>query len=178
MLSNPKAVEAIRKEWSGLHKQNVFDMKNVREHDDVRAEARRLQEVVHFARAHGITVEKNDQLPADNPQTKFKYRVVLLGNQVKDQDMADAIFHDLGNSLATFEASRWADFGVLKDGRFKLPTLSKLTSRLALKVLPCGWSSQGGWPEDGSWDKFRRPCVRMEKALYGGHFGRTLPKGQ
>ena len=42
MLSNPKAVEAIRKEWSGLHKQYVFDMMSVREYDDVRTEARRL----------------------------------------------------------------------------------------------------------------------------------------
>ena len=75
-------------------------------------------------------------LPADDPRRKFKYRVVLLGNQVKDQDMADAIFHDLGNSPATFEA-------VLKDGRFKLPMLSRLTFRLTLKVLPCGRSSQG-----------------------------------
>ena len=86
-------------------------MKNVREHDDVRAEARRLQEVVH------VMVEKNDQLPADDPRRKFKYRVVLLGN-----------------SLATFEASRWAD---LKDERSKLPMLPRLTSRL---TLPCGWS--------------------------------------
>ena len=34
----------------------------------------------------------------------------IVGNEVKDQDMADAIFHDLGNSPATFEASRWADW--------------------------------------------------------------------
>lgn len=84
MLSNPKAREAIRKEWSGLHKQHVFDMKNVREYDDVRAEARRLEEIVHFARVHGTMVEKNEQLPADDPRRKFNYRVVLLGNQVKD----------------------------------------------------------------------------------------------
>ena len=68
MLSNPKAVEAIRKERSGLRKQNVFNMKNVRGYDDVRAEARRLQRVVHFARVHCIMVEKNDQLPADDPR--------------------------------------------------------------------------------------------------------------
>ena len=135
MLSNPKGVEAIRKEWSGLHKQHVVDMKNVREYDDVQSEARRLQEVVHFARVHGIMVEKNEQLPADDPRRKFKYRVVLLGNQVKDQDqdMADAIFHDLGNSPATCEASRLAALWV------ELP--------------------REGWAEDGSWDKFRRPCV-------------------
>ena len=57
-----------------------------------------------------IMIEKNEQLPSDNPRRKFKHRVVLLGNQVKDPGMADAIFHDLGNSPATFEASRWADF--------------------------------------------------------------------
>ena len=107
MLSKPKAVEAIRKECSGLHKQNVFNMKDVRDYDDVRAEARRLQEVSHFARVHGIMVEKNNRLPAHNPRRKFKCRVVLLGNQVKDQDMADAVFHDLGNSPATFKASCW-----------------------------------------------------------------------
>ena len=92
-------------------------MKNVREYDDVRAEARRLEEVGHFAR-----VEKND--------------------------MADAIFHDLGNSPATFEASRWADFL----GRVKLPMRSRLTLKgLALWVeLP-----REGWPEDGSWKKGR-----------------------
>ena len=33
-----------------------------------------------------------------------------LGSQVKDQDMAKTIFKDLGNSPATFAASRWADF--------------------------------------------------------------------
>ena len=54
MLSNPKALEAIKKEWRGLHRQYVFDMENVKEMDNVRAEAKRLGVVVHFARVHGL----------------------------------------------------------------------------------------------------------------------------
>ena len=66
---------------------------------------RRFEELVHFARVHGVMVEENEQLPADDPRRKFKYRVVLLGNQVNGQDMADTMFRDLGSSPATFEAS-------------------------------------------------------------------------
>ena len=84
MLSNPKALEAIKKEWRGLHRQYVFDMENVKEMDNVRAEAKGLGVVVHFARVHGLMVEKNEQLPHEDPRRKYKYRVVLLGNQVKD----------------------------------------------------------------------------------------------
>lgn len=52
----------------------------------------------------------NYQLPEGNPGRKFKGRGVLLGNQVKNQHWDAAFFSDLGNSPASFEASRWADF--------------------------------------------------------------------
>ena len=69
-----------------------------------------------MARAHGICVEKHSQLPVGDPKRKFKGRGVLLGNQVKNQSFEAAMFQDLGNSPASFEASRWADFLGCHDG--------------------------------------------------------------
>ena len=45
-------------------------------------------------------------VPKGSPGRKFKGRGVLLGNQVKNQHWEAAFFQDLGNSPATFEASR------------------------------------------------------------------------
>ena len=119
--SNPKAKEAMKKEWRGLHDQEVFDFTVVREYDDVVAEAKKNSTEIHMARVHGICVEKNYQLPEGNPSRKFKGRGVLLGNQVKNQHWEAAFFQDLGNSPASFEAARWADFfGCLPGNDVKL----------------------------------------------------------
>ncbi|CAE7218058.1 unnamed protein product [Symbiodinium sp. KB8] len=110
MLDNPKAMEAFMKEWKGLWEQEVFDFSQTREYDDVVNEAKRKGQKVHMARVHGLIYEKNYQLKEDDPARKFKGRGVLLGDQVKDQNMEAALFQDLGNSPATFDASRWADY--------------------------------------------------------------------
>ena len=110
MMEDPDAKASMRNEWLGQHKQGVYDFSIVREYDDVVAEAKREGKEVHMARVHGICVEKNYQLPKGSPGRKFKGRGVLLGNQVKNQHWEAAFFQDLGNSPATFEASRWADF--------------------------------------------------------------------
>ena len=70
------------------------------------AEAKKKGEKIHMARLHGLIYEKNYQLKEDDPARKFKGRGVLLGDQVKDQNMEAALFQDLGNSPATFDASR------------------------------------------------------------------------
>ena len=113
MMENEEARKAMRKEWLGQHAAGVYDFSVVREYDDVVREAKRNGTEVHMARIHGICVEKNYQLPKGNPSRKFKGRGVLLGNQVKNQFWEAAFFQDLGNSPATFEASRWADFMVV-----------------------------------------------------------------
>jgi len=110
MMENEDARKAMRKEWLGQHAAGVYDFSVVREYDDVVREAKKNGKEVHMARIHGFCVEKNYQLPNDNPSRKFKGRGVLLGNQVKNQFWEAAFFQDLGNSPATFEASRWADF--------------------------------------------------------------------
>ena len=167
--SNPKAKEAMLKEWKGLRDQEVFDFSMVREYDDVVAEAKKNKKEVHMARVHGICVEKNYQLPEGNPGRKFKGRGVLLGNQVKNQHWEAAFFQDLGNSPASFEASRWADFfGCLPGHSVKLADAIQAYIQAKLKGPLC-WVElpTDAWPSEIQDWKFRRPVVRLDKALYG-----------
>ena len=167
--SNPKAKEAMLKEWKGLRDQEVFDFTMVREYDDVVAEAKKNKKEVHMARVHGICVEKNYQLSEDNPGRKFKGRGVLLGNQVKNQHWKAAFFQDLGNSPASFEASRWADFyGCLPGHAVKLADAIQSYIQAKLKGPLC-WVElpTDAWPPEIQYWKFRRPVVRLDKALYG-----------
>ena len=167
--SNPKAKEAMLKEWKGLRDQEVFDFSMVREYDDVVAEAKKNKKEVHMARVHGICVEKNYQLPEGDPGRKFKGRGVLLGNQVKNQHWEAAFFQDLGNSPASFEASRWADFyGCLPGHAVKLADAIQAYIQAKLKGPLC-WVElpTDAWPPEMQYWKFRRPVVRLDKALYG-----------
>ena len=167
--SNPKAKEAMLKEWKGLRDQEVFDFSMVREYDEVVAEAKKNKKEVHMARVHGICVEKNYQLPEGNPGRKFKGRGVLLGNQVKNQHWEAAFFQDLGNSPASFEASRWADFfGCLPGHSVKLADAIQAYIQAKLKgPLCCVELPTDAWPPEIQYWKFRRPVVRLDKALYG-----------
>ena len=163
--SNPKAKESMLKEWKGLRDQGAFDFTMVREYDEVVAEAKKNKKEVHMARVHGICVEKNYQLPEGNPGRKFTGRGVLLGNQVKNQHWEAAFFQDLGNSPASFEASRWADFyGCLPGHAVKLADAiqAKLKGPLCWVELPTD-----AWRPEIQYWKFRRPVVRLDKALHG-----------
>ena len=169
MMENEEARKAMRKEWLGQHAAGVYDFSVVREYDDVVREAKKNGTEVHMARIHGICVEKNYQLPKGNPSRKFKGRGVLLGNQVKNQFWEAAFFQDLGNSPATFEASRWADFyGCLPGHGVKLADAIQAYIQAVLTGPPC-WVElpEDAWPDDIDFRKFRRPVVRLVKALYG-----------
>ena len=169
MMENEEARKAMRKEWLGQHAAGVYDFSVVREYDDVVREAKKNGTEVHMARIHGICVEKNYQLPKGNPSRKFKGRGVLLGNQVKNQFWEAAFFQDLGNSPATFEASRWADFyGCLPGHGVKLADAIQAYIQAVLTGPPC-WVElpEDAWPDDIDFRKFCRPVVRLVKALYG-----------
>ena len=93
----------------------------------------------------------------------------MLGNQVKNQFWEDAFFQDLGNSPATFEASRWADFyGRLPGHGVKLADAIQAYIQAILTGPPC-WVElpEDPRPDDVGFRKFRRPVVRLVKALYG-----------
>ena len=169
MLTNPDALASMKKEWSGLIDQGVFDLGAVREYDAVAKEAKAKGEEIHMARAHGICVEKHSQLPVGDPKRKFKGRGVLLGNQVKNQSFEAAMFQDLGNSPASFEASRWADFLGCHDGwDVQMADAVQAYIQATLRGTPC-WIElpPEAVPSECKWDKYRRPVVPLRKALYG-----------
>ena len=169
MLTNPDALASMKKEWSGLIDQVVFDLDAVREYDAVAKEAKAKGEEVHMARAHGICVEKHSQLPVGDPKRKFKGRGVLLGNQVKNQSFEAAMFQDLGNSPASFEASRWADFLGCHDGwDVQMADAVQAYIQATLRGTPC-WIElpPEAVPSECNWGKYRRPVVALGKALYG-----------
>ena len=138
--SNPKAKEAMLKEWKGLRDQGAFDFSMVREYDEVVAEAKRDKREVHTARAWNMCREEL-LATRGKPRRKFQGRGVLLGNQVKNQHWEAAFFQDLENSPASCKASRWADFfGCLPGHSVKLADAIKLMSRRSSKDLYVGWS--------------------------------------
>ena len=169
MLTNPDALASMKKEWSGLIDQGVFDLGAVREYDSVAKEAKAKGEETNMARAHGICVEKHSQLPVGDPKRKFKGRGVLLGNQVKNQSFEAAMFQDLGNSPASFEASRWADLLGCHDGwDVQMADAVQAYIQATLRGTPC-WIElpPEAVPSECNWGKYRRPVVPLRKALYG-----------
>ena len=169
LLSNPKAMEAFLKEWKGLWDQGVFDFSVVREYDDVIAEAKAKKQQVHMARVHGLIYEKNFQLKEGDPARKYKGRGVLLGGQVKDQNMEAALFQDLGNSPANFDSARWADFyGCLPGNDVQMADAIQAYIQAVLTGVPC-WVElpKEAWHPSVDIGKYRRPVCRLVKALYG-----------
>ena len=174
MLENPEALKKMRDEWSGLTEQGTFEFGTAKspmifEYDAIRNEAKVNKEEIHFGRVHGIMVEKHWQLPKDDPRRKFKGRAVLLGNKVTNQNIEAAFFQELGNSPATFEAARWADlYGLLPKHSVMLADAIRAYIQADLKgprffvELP-----PEAWPSWVKLQDYRRPVVRLRKALYG-----------
>ena len=52
MLTNPDALASMKKEWSGLIDQGVFDLGAVREYDAVAKEAKAKGEEIHSRTWH------------------------------------------------------------------------------------------------------------------------------
>ena len=82
--------------------------------------------------------------------------------------MEAALFQDLGNSLATFDASRWADYygGCLPGNDVQMANAiqayvqAKLSGVLCRVELP-----DEAWHPSANKHKFRRPVCRLVKAL-------------
>ena len=105
----PKAQEAQQKEWNRLRQRGVWDESKILEWDKVAAKAKAEKRKVHIAYLFGICVEKGSELPDNDPNRKYKYRVVFQGNRVVDEDWQQAQFDDLGSSPANLESSRACD---------------------------------------------------------------------
>ena len=84
--------------------------------------------------------------------------------------MEAALFQDLGNSPATFDASRWADYyGCLPGNYVQMADAIQEYIQAKLSGAPC-WVElpAEAWHPSANRHKFRRPVCRLVvKALYG-----------
>ena len=167
MLATPKAMLAMDEEWNKLMRQLVWDMASVREYDEVVAEAKLNKIKVHFGDIFGICGLKGSELSEDDPGRKWKGRFVFRGSLVKDEYNNHAIFEELSSSPATLEASKAVDAYGLIDGNSSSQcdaeqayVQSKLGGTPTWVRIP-----KERWPPE--WEKFKRPVVRLNLALYG-----------
>ena len=92
----PDAKVAVDKNWEKLDKILAWQMTKVRNKKEVIAEARNEGRTVHFASLMDVCHRKNSEL--EPHFQKYKGRVVLRGDNVKDDSGSSAVFTEQGSS--------------------------------------------------------------------------------
>ena len=113
-MANNDAYKALKDEADKLSnpKRPVWLMDSVTERWKVKERAKKEGIKVHFARLFGFVVQKGSELAGGKP--RFKGRIVVQGNDVRDEEGNQALFNELGASPATSESAKLVDaFGLL-----------------------------------------------------------------
>ena len=103
----PAAKTAVDKKWEKLEQIPAWDLKKVRSKSEVIDEARTKGAKVHFASLMDICHLKNAELEAKHQ--KYKGRVVLRGDIVKDDSGSYAAFTEQGSSVSQMTAAKVMD---------------------------------------------------------------------
>ena len=101
------AKAAVDKEWEKLEKISAWNLTKVKSKKKVIEEARTSGATVHFASLMDICHLKNAELEAKHQ--KYKGRVVLRGDIVKDNSGSYAVFTELGSSASQMTAAKIMD---------------------------------------------------------------------
>ena len=101
------AKAAVDKEWEKLEKISAWNLTKVRSKKEVIDEARTSGAKVHFASLMDICHLKNAELEAKHQ--KYKGRVVLRGDIVKDDSGSYAVFTEQGSSASQMTAAKVMD---------------------------------------------------------------------
>ena len=103
----PAATAAVDKEWEKLEKISAWNLTKVRSKKEVIDEARTAGATVHFASLMDICHLKNAEL--EPIHQKYKGRVVLRRDIVKDNSGSYAVFTEQGSSASQMTASKIMD---------------------------------------------------------------------
>ena len=103
----PAAKAAVDKEWEKLEKISAWNLTKVRSKKQVIDEARTSGATVHFASLMDICHLKNAELEAKHQ--KYKGRVVLRGDIVKDDSGSYAVSTEQGSSASQMTAAKIMD---------------------------------------------------------------------
>ena len=100
----PAAKAAVDKEWETLEKISAWNLTKVKSKKQVIEEARAFGTTVHFASLMDICHLKIAELEAKHK--KYKGRVVLRGDIVKDDSGSYAVFTEQGSSAFQMTAAK------------------------------------------------------------------------
>ena len=112
----PAAKAAVDKEWEKLEKISAWNLTKVKSKKQVIDEARTSGATVHFASLMDICYLKNAELEAKHQ--KYKGRVVLRGDIVKDNSGSYAVFTEQGSSASQMSAAKIMDI-IFQIARFR-----------------------------------------------------------
>ena len=167
MLSNPKALEAIRAEADGLVKAGTWELSSVREKEDVRKEAKASGVSVHFGQLMTIASIKFYEL-ADHLH-KMKGRIVYRGDCAKDEHGAAAVYQELGaNPTSVQGLNACLAYGSLPGNRATAADAVKAYVQALLSSKYKTWIELPPELRPKYWkQQFVKPVVLLIKALYG-----------
>ena len=183
-MNIPAAKEAVDKEWRKLEKISVWNLAKVRNKSEVIEEARRTDVKVHFASLMDICHLKKSEL--DKKHQKYKGRVVLRGDTVKDESGAYAVFIEQGSYGSHMTAAKVMDViprqpdcdGQAADARSAYTEVKMEDAPKVLRIPRSGcpdiWIRipQHRWPK--SWSNIEDPVVPLERNLFGHPFAGLL----
>ena len=169
------AKAAVVKEWDKIEKIAAWQLTKVRNKKEVIDEARNKGRKVHFASLMDLCHLKNSAL--EPRHQKYKGRVVLRGDMVKDDSGAYAVFTEQGSSASQndsrkshghythtsrmFRSSSWCSIRWYSGKMEDAPTLLKIP----MSKCPDIWIRlpKHGWPK--SWSSMKDPVVPLERNL-------------
>ena len=173
----PAAKAAVGKEWEKLEKIRAWDLTKVRSKKEVIDEARKEGRKVHFASLMDLCHLKNVEL--ETKHQKYKGRVIVRGDIVKDDSGSYAVFTEQGSSASQMTAAKVMDIisrlpgcaGQAADAissytQVKMEDASTLL-KLPQSECPDIWIRlpKHKWPK--SWSCMEDPVVPFERNLYG-----------
>ena len=180
----PAAKAAVDKEWGKLEKISAWNLTKVRSKKEVIVEARTKGAKVHFASLMDICHLKNAELEAKHQ--KYKGRVVLRGDIVKDDSGSYAVFTEQGSSASQLTAVIVMNIisrlpGCVGQAADAVSAFSQVKNEDAPKLLkipksecPDIWIRlpRHKWPK--SWSSIEDPVVPLERESEWSSFGRTI----
>ena len=166
----PAAKAAVDKEWEKVEKIPAWDLTKVRSFKEVIDEARTKGAKVHFSSLMDICHLKHH---------KYKGRVVLRGDIVKDDSGSYAVFTEQGSSASQITAAKVMEIisrlpGCAGQAADAVSAYTQVKMEDAPKLLkipksecPDIWIRQPRhkWPK--SWSSMEDPVVSLERNLYG-----------
>ena len=167
---------AVDKEWEKLQKILAWNLTKVRSKSEVIDEARTKGAKVHFASLMDICHLKNAELEAKHQ--KYKGRVVLRGDIVKDDSGSYAVFTEQGSAASQMTAAKVMDIisrlpgcdGQAADAVSAYTLVKMEDARKLLKIpkseCPDIWIRlpRHTWPK--SWSSMEDPLVLLERNVY------------